>query len=203
MSTQARWLVWPLSAFAVPNGYVVSHSTLAHLPQFLWGVVTGYALLRSRPSISPASAAIAWELLFWISAVALLAISSMPAADRLQLPYTRYNFPWMTALVVLVILSIPRAPGARWLLETRPIKALGVISYGVYIYHYAAMQTVHRLLPGADYHSGAGKARFAAISLTLTIVVAALSYVVMERPLLRWTGRSASAKTATPQPAST
>ena len=95
----------------------------------------------------------------------------------------------MTGLAVLAIVTAPFAPLARRLLDAAPLRWLGVISYGVYVYHMACMLAIRRIMDGASFDSPAAKLKFAALGLGATIVVAAGSYAVMERPLLRWRER--------------
>jgi peptidoglycan/LPS O-acetylase OafA/YrhL len=68
-------------------------------------------------------------------------------------------------------------------LSVRPLRWLGVVSYGFYVYHdllhdfygYVAA----RFLPGYGY------AGTVAVALLGTLAIATLSYLLMERPLLR------------------
>ena len=41
MTTRERWVVGPLTRLTSPDGFAISHSALAHLPQFLFGVAIG------------------------------------------------------------------------------------------------------------------------------------------------------------------
>jgi peptidoglycan/LPS O-acetylase OafA/YrhL len=187
MVSRHQWLAGPLSGILVADGWVLSHSTLAHLPHFLLGVVGGYALLRlnaSRPR--PNAVGLISDAAFWMSAAGLVAIASVPAADALQLPYARYWFPWMPALAAVTIVAAPFAPLASAVLDLAPLRWLGVISYGVYVYHFAAMQAVRRLLEGLDFARPEVKLQVAALSLAVTLIVATGSYLLLERPLLRW-----------------
>lgn len=193
MATRAHWLVWPISALTTGDGVVLSHSTLAHLPQFLVGVVGGYALwwLRSRDRGVGAGVEIACEVVFWLSAAGAILMASVPALGGLEMPYGRYLFPWTAGFAALAVVTAPFAPLARRLLDAAPLRGLGVISYGVYVYQMACMVAVHRLLRGATFESPSAKLQFAALGLGLTIVVATCSYLALERPLLRWSERRA------------
>ena len=190
MTTRERWAVGPVAVFASPDGFAISHSALAHLPQFLFGVLIGHAMWRAADGRGGGATRLQWEATFWVSALGLLLMAAVPALERLQWPYGRYLFPWMPAFAAAVILAAPFAPVGRGLLELAPLRWLGIVSYGIYIYQMACMTAVHRLLAGATYDSPAAKARFAALSLGLTVLVATCSYLALERPLRRWSARS-------------
>jgi peptidoglycan/LPS O-acetylase OafA/YrhL len=187
MASRHQWVDGPLARILVADGWVLSHSTLGHLPHFLIGVAGGYALLRLS-ALRPRTRRVGLisEAMFWMSAAGLVVIASVPAADALQLPYARYWFPWMPALAAITIVTTPFAPVARFVLDLAPLRWLGVISYGVYIYHVAAMQAVRRMLDGFTFDQPERKLLFAALSLAGTLIVATGSYLLLERPLLRW-----------------
>ena len=67
---------------------------------------------------------------------------------------------------------------ARWLLEWGPLRALGRISYGVYLWHWPVLVFVNRA------HAGVSGWPLVALQLALTLALAAGSYVLLERPVL-------------------
>ena len=58
----------------------------------------------------------------------------------------RYLFPWMPALAAIVVITAPFGPIARKTLDVWPLRWLGLISYGVYIFHVPCMQVVRHFL---------------------------------------------------------
>ncbi|HSO40496.1 MAG TPA: acyltransferase family protein, partial [Labilithrix sp.] len=87
---------------------------------------------------------------------------------------------WTTevAALVLIVASV-RAPGgmvAR-LLSLRPLRAMGAISYGVYLWHWP----IYCVL--TEERVGIGGARLLALRLALTIAVASVSYRFLEQPI--------------------
>ena len=71
-----------------------------------------------------------------------------------------------------------------WKLVEHPaVRYLGQISYSIYLYQQIVPDTVRKLLPAA-----AGVSRMAVVT-ALVIVLASLSYWVIERPFLRWKDR--------------
>ncbi|MEQ1869344.1 MAG: acyltransferase [Vicinamibacterales bacterium] len=188
MLTRDRWVVWPVTVLASPNGYVIGHSTLAHLPHFVLGVAGGYflAALRNTTAVAKGVRAALCELSFWASFLGLMLLASVPAADALQLPYGRYLFPWMPVLATLAIVTLPGARLASALLGVGPLRWLGIISYGVYIYHVTCMEATMRLSRAASFDPSTMRLEFGIVSFALTVLVAAASYVLLERPILRW-----------------
>ena len=104
--------------------------------------------------------------------------------------------------LIAFFLVLPAVAGAtegglvRRFLRSRPMLLLGLISYGIYLWHLLAIHLVLRaagartgfLVVGWD-HGGPSYVPMLVKSLTLTLALAALSYVLIERPFLRLKGR--------------
>ena len=100
-----------------------------------------------------------------------------------------FNWMWTTFgnlpaavgfALVIAAAAAGTGPALRWL-STRPLAGLGVISYGIYLWHLPLLLVVREtgLLP----------ATFAprlAVVLSLAIGVAALSWFLIERPIMRY-----------------
>jgi peptidoglycan/LPS O-acetylase OafA/YrhL len=65
------------------------------------------------------------------------------------------------------------------LLQCRPARYLGAVSYGLYLLHMLALNVVRRALPGL------APLLLLAATLALTLVLAALSQRFLEQPALR------------------
>ena len=115
---------------------------------------------------APAGEAIAVRVLSLLTAVALLA-PAMFGDDAGGAP---------RRLLAL--------PGLAW---------LGAISYGIYLWHYPIIQ---RVTVGADMEGFPGGSgwRIAAVSVPIVIACAALSYHLLERPLLRMPWRAPASR---------
>jgi peptidoglycan/LPS O-acetylase OafA/YrhL len=95
------------------------------------------------------------------------------------------------------------------LLEMRPLISLGIISYGVYVYHPLVTRIVTAGLRGfgapiARQSGGAPTEIWALVLMAgLTLVVAALSWWFVEKPILAWRRRAHTRPLGNaPQPAS-
>lgn len=84
------------------------------------------------------------------------------------------------------------ALGGR-LLTSRPLVFLGRISYGLYVFHAAALYVTEHLFPDVP--------RRAVVGLLLTVAAAAVSYYVLEMPFLRLKERFTHVRSRPPEPA--
>lgn len=102
-------------------------------------------------------------------------------ADGLAPWLYRGGFPALCVVAVPVIVAAaqPVATRVGRALSARPLQWLGTVSYGAYLWHWPIFITVHARFPEL-----APWPRFA-IDLALTLPVAQLSWVVVERPILR------------------
>jgi peptidoglycan/LPS O-acetylase OafA/YrhL len=88
------------------------------------------------------------------------------------------------ALLVLAPFVLGEASfgGARFAV-TRPVAWLGLVSYGIYLYHYPFIQEIHRIYP--DGSPSLKLVVYAAFSIAAAVMCAALSYYIVERPALK------------------
>lgn len=111
----------------------------------------------------------------WIGAVALVA---MCVSSAISLNQARYAAALVAvACAILIIQSVAHSETSwyRWL-ELRPMRALGVISYSLYLYHTFAshLPTAFRKIP---------------FEVAFAILLATGSYLFIERPFLRMKDR--------------
>jgi peptidoglycan/LPS O-acetylase OafA/YrhL len=84
-----------------------------------------------------------------------------------------------TALLLLAANARLDGPPGRWL-ASAPLRGIGRISYGLYLYHYPIY---HALLGPAPTAAQAG------LAIGASLVAAILSYVCLERPILTFAAR--------------
>ncbi len=91
-------------------------------------------------------------------------------------------------LTAVLVAALATAPGPSdplvRLASSRPVVWVGERSYGIYLWHWPVLLVVTAILPAAVPDSGwswAGRA----IALVLTLVLAALSYRLLEAPIRR------------------
>jgi peptidoglycan/LPS O-acetylase OafA/YrhL len=102
----------------------------------------------------------------------------------LALAFWRFNLHPLVAVAAVLVIGacvLPLCPGRLVrALEWRPLAALGVASYSLYIWHLPIVLRLGRA-NGLEGHL----ARSLAIELPLLIALAAVSYLLVERPFLR------------------
>ena len=190
VSSVDRVVLWPGSSTLTwirPYGAVVTHSLLAHLPHFFIGMIAGALLLQLRTARPRSFESGDWrfEAVFWIALALVVLLLSTELGDRIQLPYGRYGLPLVPLLLGAMILSTPFTRGARRLLDSGPIRVLGTLSYGVYIFHLPVLRLVDQTMLESGMDARAHWLSLAVVSLALTLLAATVSWFLVERPVLR------------------
>jgi peptidoglycan/LPS O-acetylase OafA/YrhL len=173
-------------------------SLLLVAPNFLDLFAIGMALaIVSARGLSPAAERAvrsAWP--WWLLAAVAYWVLSVPLGLRDHDPKTvfvpRHEMQSVLAVAVLApaIFTSERRDRVRRLLAWRPLLYVGLVSYGVYLWHQALVQRIGgELTPWMRDTLGLGlEARFAvlfAVTLAAATSVATVSYYALERPLLR------------------
>lgn len=165
---------------------VFSHSVLAHLPVFLLGIIAA-GLVWQRHSAASQGVSRAWaDAAIPLAAAAVAAILTTALDERLQTPHGRYNWPYVPLLLAIIVAALPASGLWQRTLEFWPLRQLGIISYGVYLFHLPCQRLVEKGLERAGRSAHSDWHLFALASLTLTIVLAAVSFHLFERPLWQW-----------------
>jgi peptidoglycan/LPS O-acetylase OafA/YrhL len=188
MSSVTRIVDWPLDPrmpWIRPYGAVLSHSLLAHLPHFLLGVVAGLPFMRAREKAAgPWRRPWVSEAAFW-SALALAGVLVGTALeDAVAIPYGRYGLPLVPLLLATLVVTAPATRLARRCLEGFPLRRLGTISYGFYIYHVPCLALVDRAMAARGLDAAEHGLAFGAAGFALSVAVATASYLLVERPAL-------------------
>ncbi len=128
----------------------------------------------------------------WLIGAAVFALACTPlAGPRLLLPATAAEaltksvlYTVSAAFFVLPLVFGPESEGVvRRVASSRPAVWLGDISYGIFCLHLIALETVMDVL-GVKVFTGRFQDVFL-VTVALTIVMAAFSFYVLERPFLR------------------
>ncbi len=93
--------------------------------------------------------------------------------------YTLWNY-----LFAVLIYCVARTNFLTSILESPPLRYLGKISYGLYVYHYGVIAIMVALFKtyGLDYSLRSFQMFIAAMSATL--IVASLSFYLLEKPII-------------------
>jgi peptidoglycan/LPS O-acetylase OafA/YrhL len=135
----------------------------------------------------------AWPGTCWAAAGALLLLLSSPIAGPLTLapvPGPEAVLKEASYALFAALLLVPCALGPqRGVLASEPLRFLGRVSYGVFLWHLIVLDVVYRLTGWADF-SG----RMLAVALLtglFSVLLGWLSWVLVERPALRLADRVA------------
>jgi peptidoglycan/LPS O-acetylase OafA/YrhL len=179
------WLPAHLDLFAMGMGLAVARAWSQHQPQ---GVRALDTIVR-------------FDWLWWVLAFVAFHIVSMNIGLSASLEfvtggqaYLRQLLYGLTALFLLLPIVFARTSKAttRRIVEFAPLAYLGVISYGIYLWHQAFIKKIHQWggwtpQPGENPLAGfRGNFLVHALgALALSAVVATVSWFLIERPLLR------------------
>lgn len=104
-----------------------------------------------------------------------------------------YAFPTMPLLVGTALVALPSSVLAGRLLDNRVARYIAEISFGIYIWHFLIIALLARLVPGAFDNSGADAWSLwlwsSGATLLISLVVATVSFYLLERPIVRWARR--------------
>ncbi|HEY4375958.1 MAG TPA: acyltransferase family protein, partial [Acidimicrobiales bacterium] len=155
------------------------YATFTRAAELLAGCLLAVALRRAPDLLAAgtrrAKAAVAIGPLA-LAGLVLLTVSTAEQAGWLY----RGGLPAFSLLSVALIAGALVPGPLRRLLALRPLVALGLISYGVYLYHWPIFLA---LSPGRHELRGLDAGELFALRIAVTLVVAIASYVVLERPI--------------------
>lgn len=191
---------------AAGGGYVLQNTIAAYLDWFCWGMA--FAILSvvfwgreresrvlrvvvDRPWVPWALAAVS----FWIVSTQL----DLPRTFFLT--YTQANFlgEHLLYAITAALLLLPAVFGdwhggwPRRLLAWPVLAWLGLVSYGIFLYHGPLVLQLgewraDEWLPGSGYLS------LTLVAVAMAVACAAVSYYLVERPLLRFKDRGSSSR---------
>ncbi|MFT3769705.1 MAG: acyltransferase [Minicystis sp.] len=164
--TQRRWITSRLDQFVLGALAAVVHAEITR---------RGLAARASR--FAPPAIALA---------LALLVIGFRLEGELLLVPGGSWPYAIVSLATAVLVLAVTLAEGAALrVLAPAPLCAVGVVSYGVFLYHQLALGLVGHVLRAPGWASLAANAIG---SLALALAAGAASWVIVERPALRWAG---------------
>src|SRR5262249_7184256 len=141
-----------------------------------------------------------WARSRWVSPAAWIATAVFAACvlrARSDQPFL-YEGGFTLVACARAVLSAAVLPSSSWIgaaaLRTPPLCALGVISYGLYLWHlpvFVATQHYGQSIPPVPR---------VGLALTITAACTALSWFFVEQPFLRWKDRLEGRTRAAPSP---
>jgi peptidoglycan/LPS O-acetylase OafA/YrhL len=164
-----------------------TYSLLAHMPHFILGMLTACLCLRRLDAAprKPAASAVQADMLLLLVLALLVLILSTPLDDALQLPAARYNLPFVPLLLCGLVVLVATGRLGRLIFDHPLLSGIGVVSYGVYIFHLPVQHVAARLMGRLALRPDEHWLLFGAVSLAVTLTVATASYLLVERPVRR------------------
>ncbi len=174
------WLPTYLDWFAFGMAMAVAISWLAiggRLPKII-------EIFGRLPALSWFVAAECWWLVVQLG---LPLFSDTPGPSSTQ-DFFRWTLMGVAGafFVLPAVFGLQDHGGIRRLLRSRVLVALGVISYGFYLWHLPVWIELEKWLP-----TGTPMLAQVGVALAVAVVVAAISWELIERPIIRWSTGSA------------
>ncbi|MBT0773800.1 acyltransferase [Kineosporia sp. J2-2] len=163
----------------------IYYATTSHCDGLLLGSLLA-VLLNRRDSLARSgrqSEIVAWAGVFGLAA--LFATSHIETSDTYE-----WRLPMAALFATMIVhhLATRKQGPMVDLLSLRPFVAVGMVSYGLYLYHFPVFMTVQsRHYPHLEQH---------ALEITLTLALTVFSWFVVEKPALRLKDRLAGAPVA-------
>ena len=93
--------------------------------------------------------------------------------------YTLLNY-----LFAVLIYCVARTNFLTGLLESAPLRYLGKISYGLYVYHYGIIAIIVALFRKYDIDYSLRSPQMFVVSMSATLLIATLSFYLLEKPII-------------------
>jgi peptidoglycan/LPS O-acetylase OafA/YrhL len=159
---------------------------VSRLDQFVLGMLAAaaYSGLR-RAGLAERAARVAPYAL--AAAIALLVVAFRLEGALYLSPGGSWPYALMSLATAAIVLAACASEGraARWIAPA-PLRALGVVSYGVFLYHQLALGVVGARAPLAAGEPTWGRMGWTlALSLAASALAGLASWRLVERPLLR------------------
>ena len=194
LSTVVVVLVASIFAIAVWRAILARHidpslvyfRTDAQADALLVGALTAHLWIRGRVPLKRFLAPAAWLALAFMT----VCVFRLESGDRFL-----YNGGF-TAIALAVAIMLLAVLETTWLpsraLTTRPLRAVGRVSYGLYLWHVLVFSVV------VAYMRTAPAGLTIAVALAGAAAVTAASWFLIERPFLRWKDRLEANRTGPP-----
>ncbi|SED02393.1 Peptidoglycan/LPS O-acetylase OafA/YrhL, contains acyltransferase and SGNH-hydrolase domains [Nocardioides exalbidus] len=169
--------IWRAHEFDAQSPYQALLMTTTRMDSFLWGAAAGALWVWARPHASRFR---------WPGTVALIAMVPVAVWASDVRTYAGWGGLVVDVLVVVVLLSVTTnedLPLVGGLLRARPLRVVGAISLGLYVWHYPVFWAVAVQTP--DW---AWPAR-TVVAVGLTVAAAELTRRRLEQPLTHWLRR--------------
>lgn len=116
-----------------------------------------------------------------------------------------YGYPWMPLAIGMALVVLPSSVLVGRLLDNQVSRFIAQISFGIYIWHFLIIGLMARLLPPSFQTGGEYGWTIwlwsSAIAIAVSVIVATLSFHLLEQPVVRWARRLEQRQRLEPVPA--
>ncbi|HTK16572.1 MAG TPA: acyltransferase [Acidimicrobiia bacterium] len=180
-------LAWMLVIFDPANPSRVYYGTDTRLASILVGAAFA-AWLAVRGPVRGPRARVALEVVA-VAALVVLATAFARASGSSDVLYRGGLFACAVAVGLVIAAAVhPRSGPVSRVLSFRPFCALGLVSYGVYLWHWP----IYVVINEARAHLTGWP--LLALRIGVTLVIAAVSYRFVEKPIRRHAGSRPTAR---------
>jgi peptidoglycan/LPS O-acetylase OafA/YrhL len=168
-----------------------SHDELEILQSTFTPILLGVGLahlLHNRAGFERLHAAIGQKWMIWVWSATLVILFNLPIADISGTPRLLIQLA-MTGFVATAVLQEKHALAA--LFQWKPLLRLGIVSYGVYLFHMLVVAAGSAVLRRVGLADSASLILFV-IVLIATYIIAEISFRFYETPFIRFKQRFAS-----------
>ena len=160
---------------------VLTRSVFHYLKWFWVGIIMSYLVKYPCSKIGCAF----WDI-FWICSIIGLTFTVMYSNEGEWRQISGLGWPFSACCCGLLVASTPRSRIGIFILNRSLLRWIGIISYGVYIWHWPILKAVFSGTFPNYFGYQWGFVVCGAIALTGTCLASWLSYISIERPAIMW-----------------
>jgi peptidoglycan/LPS O-acetylase OafA/YrhL len=149
----------------------------------LWGTLLAHLWVRRREPTR------GLRIAAWIATAFLLACLPLASQDSSFLYLGGFDLIDV-ACAVLLLAILDGQWGGKWVFNLKPFIALGIVSYGFYLWHLPVFFAIRFFDPHWN------DVVRVVVAVTVTLALTLLSWFLLERPLMHWRKRLEAKRTA-------
>jgi len=181
-------------ALFASESMVVHHNPFALFTHFLLGALAAWALVAMQGRrITPTCKwcnrydAICAGLL-----IALIATRGLPGQWLGIESVIPFDWPVFSLIIAVLLALLPLSAVTARCLDNALFRAAALLSFGLYLWHVPVLRWFQRLWELDDSSTLLHVMGYSTTAIATTLVIAAASYLIIERPFIRWAQRQST-----------